>query len=150
MEHAPSRSQAHVVVAAVRVLTHKLNRPPSIEEIAELLGYSNEITGHLVRVLEARAIVHTIKSPFDVRVEIHEHLKIEELPIEDTGPGLQDEVDEFHKRFQQKQEALQNLFDSGELEAKKKKRLAGLEDELKTFKTPRLPSPFRDEPDGSG
>jgi hypothetical protein len=146
VEHVPARPQAHLVVAAVRVLQHQLGRPPAIEEVAEILRQSKEVAGHLVRALEARRIVHTIKSPFDVRVEVQDHLEIENLPIEETGPGLQDEVEEFHKRFQQKQEALQNLFDSGEVESQKKKKLANLEDELRNFKAPRRPSPFADDP----
>ena len=148
MEQVPSQPQAHLVVAAVRVLAHKHGRPPSVEEIAELLGLSKELGGHLVRALEARGIVQIIKSPFDLRVELRDHLKIEELPLEDTGPGLKDEVEEFHKRFKKKQEQLQNLFDSGALEERKKQRLAGLDEELKSFK--RRPNPFGDEPDPSG
>jgi hypothetical protein len=137
MEFAPPQSQAHLVVAAVRVLTHKTGRPPAIEEIAELLGWSKELCGHLVRGLEAHGITGIIKSPFDVRVEVADHTKIEELPVEDRGPGLKDEVEEFHSRFQKKQEQLQQLFDSGDAEAKRKQRLSGLDDELSKFKAPR-------------
>jgi DNA-binding transcriptional regulator GbsR (MarR family) len=146
MEHVPARPQAHLVVAAVRVLQHQLGRPPAIEEVAEILRQSKELTGHLVRALEACGIVHTIKSPFDVRVEVRDHLEVEKLPLEETGPGLEDEVEEFHKRFQKKQEALQNLFDSGELDQKKKQKHESLDDELRNFKAPRRSSPFADEP----
>jgi hypothetical protein len=142
MDHAPSQGQAHLIVAAVRVLTHKTGRPASIEEIAELLGWSVELAGHLVRALEARQIVRTIRSPFDVRVEVDDHRGIEALPLEDRGPGLQDEVEKFHEQFKKKQEALQNLFDSGEVEAKKKERLANLDKELRDFKSPRRHDPF--------
>lgn len=141
MEHVPPQSQAHLVVAAVRVLAHQTGRPPAVEEIATLLGWSKELTGHLVRGLEARQVVRTLKSPFDLRVEVADHRAIESLPVEDTGPGLQDEVEKFHEEFKKKQEALQNLFDSGEAEARKKQRLAGLEKELENFKAPRW-NPF--------
>jgi DNA-binding MarR family transcriptional regulator len=146
MERSLPRGEAHIVVAAVRVLAHKSGRPAAIEEIAELLGWSKELTGHLVRALEARGIVRTIKSPFDVRVEVKDHLKIEELPVEDQGPGLQDEVEEFHERFKKKQEQLQNLFDAGEHEKKKKERLAGLDQELEKFKGSKW-NPFGDPPE---
>lgn len=139
----PSQSQAHLLVAAVRVLGHTLGRPPAVEEIAALIHYSPELAGHLVRALESCDIVLTIRSPFDLRVEVRDHRKIEELPVEDTGPGLQDEVEEFHERFQQKQKELQNLFDAGEHEERKKKRLAGLDAELENFKSPRR-NPFGD------
>lgn len=139
----PSQSQAHLVVAAVRVLGHTLGRPPAVEEIAALVHYSPELAGHLVRALESCEVVRTIKSPFDLRVEVADHHKIDELPVEDTGPGLKDEVEEFHERFQKKQQELQNLFDAGEHEERKKKRLAGLDDELQKFKSPRR-NPFGD------
>src|SRR5262245_19973762 len=88
-----SRPEAQLPVAAVRILEHQHRRPPAIDEIAELLRYSKEFTGHLVRALEPLGIVHTIKSPFEVRVEVRDHLKIETLPAEDRGPGFKDEVD---------------------------------------------------------
>lgn len=148
MAHVPPQREAHLIVAAVRVLAHKTGRPPSVDEIAELLGTARELTGHLVRGLETAGIVHTIKSPFDLRVEVADHLAIETLPVEDTGPGLRDEVEEFHERFKQKQEKLQNLFDSGDAEARRKSRLAGLDDELQSFQKPRR-NPFADPPEES-
>jgi DNA-binding transcriptional regulator GbsR (MarR family) len=145
MEHAPPRGQAHLIVAAVRVLVHKTGRPPAIEEVAELVGWSKELVGHLVRGLESKGILASIKSPFDLRVEVADYVKIEELPLEDTGPGLKDEVEEFHERFRKKQEELQNLFDSNEMEERKKKRHAGLDDELEKFKAPKW-NPFGETP----
>jgi DNA-binding transcriptional regulator GbsR (MarR family) len=142
VSHAPPRAQAHLIVGAVRVLAHKTGRPPSIEEVAELLGWSRELTGHLARGLEAHGIVQLLKSPFDVRLEIADHLAVEKLPVEDAGPGLKDEVDAFHEEFKKRQEELQNLFDSGEAEKRKKERLQGLEDELKGFKAPKRFDPF--------
>ncbi|MFQ5600837.1 MAG: hypothetical protein ACE5G2_09820 [Candidatus Krumholzibacteriia bacterium] len=145
MDQIPSQSQAHLQVAAVRVLEHKLKRPPSVDEIAELLEQAKELTGHLVRALEAQGIVHTIKSPFDLRVGVKDHRKIEELPTEESGPGFKDEVDEFHRQFEEKQKKLQSLFDTGEVQEKQQKRLANLDDELRKFKNPRHSNPFGDD-----
>jgi len=145
MDHAPLQSQAHLVVAAVRILAHKTGRPPSVEEIAELVGWSKELTGHLVRGLETHGVLISIKSPFDLRVELADHHKIDALPLEETGPGLKDEVEEFHERFKKKQEELQSLFDSGDMEERKKQRLAGLDAELDKFKAPKW-NPFGETP----
>lgn len=142
MDHAPPRAQAHLLVAAVRVLAHKTGRPPAAEEVAELLGWSRELCGHLCRSLESQGILNSLKSPFDVRFEVADHTRIEALPVEDTGPGIKDEVEAFHEEFKKRQEELQGLFDSGEHEARKKKRLAGLENELRDFKAPRRFDPF--------
>ena len=150
VEQASPRAQAHLIVAAVRVLVHKAGRPPSVEELAELLGWSREFCGHLCRGLESQEILMALKSPFDIRYDVGDHVKIDTLPTDDSGPKLKDEVDAFHEEFKKRQESLQNLFDSGEMEARKKKRLAGLEDELRGFKAPKRFDPFggpvEDEP----
>ena len=144
MSHMPPRPQAHLLVAAVRVLAHKTGRPPSVEEVGELLGWSRELVGHLSRALEAQGILQALTSPFDLRLEVADHLAIEKLPVADTGPGLRDEVDAFHEQFKKKQEELQNLFDAGEHEKRKQARLEGLENELRDFKAPKRTNPFGD------
>ena len=145
MDSKPSQQQAHLMVAAVRVLAHKHARPPSVNEIAELLESSREVIGHQVRVLEKLQILRTMKSPFDLRVELQDHRKIEELPVEESGPGFQDEVDDFHRKFEQKQKELQGLFDSGEQEERQKSRCADLESELDKFQNPKRHNPFGDD-----
>lgn len=145
MEQIPSRSKAHLIVAAVRVLEYRLDRPPSVEEIGELLDLSREVAGHLVRALESRGIVSTIKGPFDLRVTVADYVRLEELPLEESGVGFKNEVDEFHKRFEEKNRKLQNLFDTGAQEEQQKERFSDLETELKKFKGPRMSNPFGNE-----
>ena len=141
----PSQEQAHLLVAAVRVLEHQLKRSPSVDEVANLLQQSREVTGHQVRTLEALAILRTIKSPFDLHVELLDHHKIEELPVEESGPGFQDEVEDFHRKFEEKQKEMQNLFDTGEQDQRQKSRFEDLDSELSKFRSPRRPNPFGDE-----
>jgi len=145
MDQTPSQKQAHLLASAVRVLEHQLSRSPSVDEVAKLLQQSREVTGHQIRALETLQILRTIKSPFDVHVELHDHRKIEELPVEESGPGFQDEVEDFHRKFEEKQKELQNLFDTGEQEARQKARFADLDSELGKFRSPRRPNPFGDE-----
>lgn len=149
MQNAPSRSQAHLLVAAIRVLEHQQQRPPSLTEISEILNFSKEYTGHLVRALEPLDIVHAITGPFDQRVEVRDHTKIEELPAEDSGPGFKDEVDEFHRQFEEKQKKLQNLFETDELHDRQRKRFQNLDEELRQFKAPRHSNPFADDSEES-
>ena len=150
MPPTPSQPVAHLVVAAIRVLEHQLKRPPTVDEVGQLLGYAKEYAGHLVRALEAEEIVHPIHGPFETRVEILDHHKIEDLPVEESGPGFKDEVDDFHRKFEEKQKKLQNLFDSGEEQERQRKRFESLDDELRDFKSPRRANPFGDDPDSSG
>jgi len=145
VDSKPSQNQAHLVVAAVRVLAYKQGRPPSVDEVAALLEQSREVMGHQIRVLESLDILRTVKSPFDLHVELRDPSQIDALPLEETGPGFQDEVDDFHRKFEEKQKKLQNLFDTGEQEQRQKERFADLDDELKSFRSPRRPNPFGDE-----
>lgn len=141
----PSQPQAHLLVAAIRVLQHQAQRPPSIEEIATLLQFSKEYVGHLLRALDAEGVVRTIQTPFDQRFEVLDHGKIDDLPLEDRGPGFKDEVDAFHKEFEEKQKKLQNLFDSNEQGERQRKKFQKLDEELDRFKSPRR-NPFGDDP----
>ena len=149
MPTIPSQPKAHLLVAAIRVLGHKLQRPPTVDELGELLGFAREYAGHLVRALEAHEILHAIHGPFETRVEIRDHRRIEELPAEESGPGFQDEVDDFHRKFEEKQRKLQNLFDSDEMQEHQRKRFESLDDELRDFKSPRRTNPFGDDPETS-
>lgn len=149
MSVTPSQSVAHLMVAAVRVLEHQLKRPPTVDEVATMLAYAKEYAGHLVRALEAHEILHAIHGPFDTRVEIRDPGKIETLPEEDSGPGFKDEVDDFHRKFEEKQKKLQSLFESDEAGERQRKRFENLDDELRAFKSPRRANPFGDDPDSS-
>lgn len=140
----PSQTQAHLMIAAIRVLQHQAQRPPSVEEIATLLGFSKEYVGHLLRALDAEGIVHTIQSPFDQRFEVKNHQKIELLPTEDRGPGFKDEVEAFHKEFEEKQKKLQDLFDRDEQGERQREKFQKLDEELNRFKSPRR-NPFGDD-----
>ena len=58
MESAPDYRQGHLVVAAVRVLGHTGEKPPTYEEIGKLLGISHEVVGVVARGLANHGIRH--------------------------------------------------------------------------------------------
>jgi len=134
MESGPVYELGHLVVAAVRVLAHRTSRPPTADEIGGLIGFSPEFTHQVLRGLEARGIVKTIRSAYDVRVEIVDHIALEELPQEAKGPGMEAEIEAFEKQLREKQERLEGLFGSDELSERKKKQMQDIEDELKDFR----------------
>jgi hypothetical protein len=134
MESKPSYDQGHLLVAAARVLRHRNQRPPTTDEIAKLIGSSSEFAGLLVRSLERLGIVRTVTSAFETRVEITDHIALEELPAEAEGSAFESEVEEFHQRYTQKQEQLERIFSEGEHEKERKKKMKSMEDELRGFK----------------
>lgn len=123
-------SEAHLFVAAVRILTYKEAGPPSLEAVCQLLGFSTE-SGHAIcRNLHKLDIIDTIEDPFSIRVSLVDHLAIEKIPqLEEKKPSIEDELARFQAKKQDldaKAAKLQN-----EMEQKKKKMFAELEARIK-------------------
>ena len=72
-------SEAHLVVAAIRILEHQKKTPPSIEDICTALSLSVEQGNFLCRKLEMMEIIKVVEGAFGTRLFILNHLKIEEI-----------------------------------------------------------------------
>jgi hypothetical protein len=149
MEARVSYEEGHLVVAAVRVLSHQQSgRPPTVEEISQLLGISREWAGVLVSGLERAKVVRTLTGPFETRVEVSRHQNLEDLPRGDSTAGVDEELKEFEAQKRKEEEKLRKLFSTGEALKDQKKKLGDLADELKRYKPkpPKSSSLFRDPP----
>lgn len=134
MKASITQELGHAHVAAIRVLTFRNGRPPTPQEVGELLGSQVELTTHRLRGLEELGIVRLVESPFDVHVVITDHLALEELPEEETGVDLAAEVQDFQKRQEEKAEEFQRIFDEEDPEKEKKEKYSQLESDLRSFK----------------
>ena len=129
--------EGHLVVAAVRVLTHRQDgRPPTVEEIADLTRLSREWVGVLVGALEREKIVRSLTGPFETRVEVADHSRLENLARGETQPGVDEELKEFAERKRQEDERLRTLFQGGS--RKNREKMDELADRFKGYK-PRPP-----------
>ena len=138
----PSREDGHLIVAAVRVLSHNATKPPTPEDIADLLGLAPEFARNLVVTLGEEGILKVVVNPFEIRAEVGDYTKLEDLPVESTAPTIQDELDDFVKRKQQAVEETERMLNLDEIEKKKKEKLSRLEDEMKKMKDEGQPPPF--------
>jgi hypothetical protein len=138
----PSYEDAHLVVAAVRILSHRCKKPPLPEDVANLLGMPADFVRSLMISLKDIGILKLVETPFEIRAEIADHLKIEELPREAEAPTIKDELEEFVKKRKQQIEETEKMLDLKEIEKKKKEKLSKLEDEIKKFKGKRPPISF--------
>ena len=89
-------STSHLFVAAIRVLQHQKNTPPSIEAVSETLSFSLEQGSFIARELQGRGIIDVVEGSFGTRLFIKDHLALEEIPKDARGSRLEDEL----KRFQ--------------------------------------------------
>jgi DNA-directed RNA polymerase specialized sigma subunit len=137
----PSYEDGHLIVAAVRVLSHRAAKPPTPEEIADLLGLAPDFARNLVRALGQEGILRIVENPFEIRAELGDHLRIEDLPKESEAPTIQHELDDFMKRKQREVEETEKMLSMEEIEKRKREKLGKLDEEMKKMKG-EGPAPF--------
>lgn len=122
--------EAHLYVAAIRVLQHQLGAPPSLENVCNLLEVSVE-SGHAVcRGLKKRGIVETAEDPFSIKLSIADHLAIEEIgQKEQKQDSIADELARFQAKKKNVDDKLAGI--QAEIEKKKKDMFSDIEAKFK-------------------
>ena len=92
---------AHLFVAAVRVLEHRKSSPPAIEDICEMLSISVEQGSYICRKLQEHQVLEMVESAYGPRLFIKDHLKLEEIPTQEQEDRLGDALKEFQSSRQQ-------------------------------------------------
>jgi hypothetical protein len=93
-----SYGQAHLFVAAVRVVEHLSDQPPSLKSLSELLRLSEEELSRISRKLESEGIIGIIRSGDENRFVIRDVAKIEDLPRSPEPSGMEDEISQFKNK----------------------------------------------------
>lgn len=125
--------QAHLVVAAVRLFSHREGKMPTAADISILTGFPVDVTTHLCNKLVDLEIMRVVKGAFDDRFHITDHLRLEELPHAVDSEEMVKEVERFRTEREEKQKKIHEMFMGKEVDRKKKDRLKELE---KDFKNP--------------
>jgi uncharacterized protein YcgL (UPF0745 family) len=122
-------NEAHLFVAAVRVLTHQSMVPPSVEAVCQCLSFSMEQGQMIANRLETMGIIDSVTGAYGAKLYIRNHPALEEIPKTLRKSSMEQEVQRFQaerKDFSKKVESLKVR------EAEKKKNLfAQLEKQLK-------------------
>ena len=109
---------AHLFVAAIRLLHHRDQSPPDLDQVCDMLQLSKERGGFLCRRLEEIGAVEAVKGAYGLRLFVRQHLKIEDIPKEDAPDRLQDEL----SKFQAAQKTAANRIATMQADQKKKKK----------------------------
>ena len=132
MENKDLYQQAHLVLAAIRLLEFRRRMPPTVGAVCEELSVSSE-KGHMIcRKLEELGAAKMVKQGGETRLFLKDHLQVETLKTEADPSGMEEELEKFKNgqdKFRQKVESItaqqekkqQDLF--AELEAKLKGEL---------------------------
>lgn len=120
---------AHLFVAAIRVLKHCNSAPPAIEDVCEMLSISLEKGNYICRRLEEYQVIKMVEGAFGPRLFIKDHLMLEEIPQD----SQENKLDKALKEFQtSRQEHSQKIASIQKDQQKKKKNLfADIEKQLK-------------------
>ncbi|MDH4204719.1 MAG: hypothetical protein OEV45_04250 [Desulfobacteraceae bacterium] len=129
MQHPDLYSNAHLVVSAIRIFTHKNSKHPSLNEICKTLSFSLEQGNLICKKLKDLGIIDVVEGAFENQLFIKDHLKIEEIPRDKKEDRLEEALKKFKdskKDFSKKIESFQAK------QAEKQKALfAELEEKLK-------------------
>jgi len=129
MQHPDLYSNAHLVVSAIRIFTHKNSKHPSLNEICKTLSFSLEQGNLICKKLKDLGIIDMVEGAFEHQLFIKDHLKIEEIYRDKKEDGLEEALKKFKdskKDFSKKIESFQAK------QAEKQKALfAELEEKLK-------------------
>jgi hypothetical protein len=120
---------AHLVVAAIRIVEHQKQVPSAIKDICQMLSFSEEQGNLLCKKLADAGIIEMVRGVYGPRLYIKDHLKIEEIPREDGESRLDEALKQFKDSkldYDQKIAAIK-----AEQAAKKKKIEIALEKQLK-------------------
>jgi len=134
VEVSLTRDEGHAHVAAIRVLRYRLGRPPTLDEVAEILGSRPEITNHRLRKLQALGIVHIVENPFDIHLSVADHRPLDDLPEEADENVLSDAVEDFKRRQAAKAEELVRTFEEDDETAEKREKHSRMAEDLKSFR----------------
>jgi hypothetical protein len=122
-------SNAHLAVAAIRVLEYQNGRPPSLEEMCEMLSMSLE-QGHLLcNRLNDMGVVKTVDGSYGLRLFVLDHLKLEDIPQGSSGDDLGAAVKQFQESRKQITEKIESI--KADQAEKRKNLFAELESKLK-------------------
>jgi hypothetical protein len=130
---------AHLFVAAVRVLDYQDGAPPALEAVCRQLNFSDEKGSYLLNRLKELGIVGTVKSGFNDRIVVANHLAIEDLPQDAQESRLEQELKKFKKGKNAMQEKVASI--KAQQDQKKQDLFAEIEKKLKKKMKPSEKTP---------
>ncbi len=134
------RRDAHLILAAVRILTHRHGRSPRPGDVAEMLDWPEATIRLQATRLQELGALTLVESAFETHLEVRDHLRVEDLP-ESSQEALADDLAAFDRRKQEEAEKMAQLFDDGTFQQERQARLDRMDAGLR--ERPRKPrNPF--------
>lgn len=112
--------EAHVLVAAIRVLEFRKSATPSLKEISEFLGMNIDRVTRISNDLRHLGIINMVDGPFEsVNLIVDDHTLIETISRDVKEIKMEDEIRKFQEKSKNVYEDKVKAFKE---EAKKKEK----------------------------
>ncbi len=119
-------NEAHLFVAAIRLLHHQKKSPPSVEDVCKVLNFSTELGHSISRNLNRLKIIDIFEDPFSTKLAVTNHLAIENISRHKTEENsLAQELEKFQAEKMTKDKKFEAI--QAEIDEKKKKKFADIE-----------------------
>lgn len=112
-------TEAHLYVAAIRLLYYQKKSPPAIEDVCTTLEVSVEAGLAVCRKLAKREIVTISEDPFSIKLGIGNHLEIEKLPRDQSD---EDNLSKDLEKFMAKKKDMDKKVEAIQADLQKKKQ----------------------------
>lgn len=122
-------TEGHLMVAAIRVLTHRDGTPPSVESASELANMAREQGYRICNKLDELGIVRILEGPFGTKLDILDHTLLEDIPEIAPQTSMEEELQKFQSARKGLTSKVENI--KAEQQEKKKSLFADLEKQFK-------------------
>ena len=122
-------ADAHLVVAAIRVLEHTEKKPPSVADVCQTLAISLEQGNLLCNKLHDTGAIELAEGAFGTRLFVRDHLKLEEIPKDQEESNIGEEIEKFKSSKKDMEEKIESI--KAEQAEKQKKLFSDIEEKLK-------------------
>ena len=140
-----SREEGHLILAAVRILSHRAGTPPTIDAVAELLGMPPETVRLKVSALQEIEAIVVVDSAYERHLEVGVHTAVDDLVPEADRTGMDEALADFDRRKLEEHERMERLFDDGDHEKKRRERIKEMEGGLFGGEREKPRNPFGDD-----
>ena len=120
----------HLLVAAIRVLSHQNKFPPSVDSLGTALSFSLEECHYLCRKLEKMGVIDIVEGAFGTKLFIKNHMELESIPLDEKDTKLKDDIEKFITTKKDYTKEIESI--KAEKEKKKKNLFAEIDEKLKS------------------
>jgi hypothetical protein len=120
---------AHLVVAAIRLLEHQRNMPPDVETLQKTLDFSLEECHFLCRKLHQLGVIDIVEGSFGAKLFIKNHLELENIPKMPEDSHIREDIDRFMTSRKDYSKEIESI--KAQQEKKQKDLFARIDEKLK-------------------